>query len=161
MKQSMYLGLWKSLVHTLTGIATTCKSAWYHLHHINNVRRFLTMEKVKSVIMTLWVNLAASNTAYVTSCCLDQNKNLWIGIPKKLLSWLQLVQNAAARLIMGLKKWNQITPPKRSGTYIYPCGAYISCVLSSCAIYLTEIWTVKHVTAVSNIFIAFWTGTAP
>ena len=79
-------------------IMTTCRSAWYHLHQISKVRRFLTTEQVKTVIH-----------AHVTSR-LDLNNSLLIGLPKKALTRLQMVQNASARLIMGLKKRDHITP---------------------------------------------------
>ena len=79
-------------------IAATCKSAWYHLHSISKIKRYLTQEQVKSVIH-----------AYVTSR-LDQNNSLLVGLPQKHLRRLQMVQNASARLIMGLKKHDHITP---------------------------------------------------
>jgi len=79
-------------------ITTTCRTAWYHLHQISKIKRFLTSEQAKSVIH-----------AYIT-CRLDQNNSLLIGLPKKSLSRLQMVQNSSARLIVGLKKRDHITP---------------------------------------------------
>ena len=40
---------------------------------------------------------------------MDQNNSLLIDLPKKSLDWLQMVQNASARLIMGLTKTDHIT----------------------------------------------------
>ena len=79
-------------------ISATCKSAWYHLHLISKIKKYLTHKQIVSVIH-----------AYVTSR-LDQNNSLLIGLPKKSLNRLQMVQNASARLIMGLKKADHITP---------------------------------------------------
>jgi hypothetical protein len=79
-------------------IAATCKTAWYHLHEISKIRKFLTIDQAKTVIH-----------AYVT-CRLDQNNSLLVGLPKKKLAKLQMIQNAAARLIFGLKKRDHVTP---------------------------------------------------
>ena len=40
------------------------------------------------------------------TCQLDQNNSLLIGLPKKCFAWpwLQIIQNASARLIIGVKK---------------------------------------------------------
>ena len=79
-------------------ITFMCKSAWYHLYQISKIRRFLTTEQTKSVIH-----------AYVTSR-IDQNNRLLIGLPKNSLKRLQYVQNASAKLIVGAKKHDHVTP---------------------------------------------------
>ena len=79
-------------------LSSTCKSAWFHLHQISKIRRYLTTEQAKSVIH-----------AYVTSR-LDQNNSLLIGLPKNHIKCLQNVQNASAKLIMGGKKHDHVTP---------------------------------------------------
>jgi exonuclease III len=79
-------------------IAATCKVAWFHLHNISKIKKYLTQHQLKSIIH-----------AYITSR-LDQNNSLLIGLPKKSLTRLQMVQNASARLIMGLRKTDHITP---------------------------------------------------
>jgi len=79
-------------------ISATCKAAWFHLYQTGKIRKFLTVDQTKSIVH-----------AYVTSR-LDQNNSLLIGLPKKSLNRLQLVQNAAARLIVGLKKRQHVTP---------------------------------------------------
>ena len=79
-------------------IASTCRSAWFYLHQISKIRKYLTEDQTQSVIH-----------AHVTSR-LDQNNSLLIGLPKKQTQRLQIVQNAAARLIAGLKKRDHVTP---------------------------------------------------
>ena len=79
-------------------LAAICKSAWYNLHQVGKIRKYLTEDQAKSVVH-----------AYVT-CRLDQNNALLAGLPKLKLSKLQLIQNASARIIKGLKKHEHITP---------------------------------------------------
>jgi hypothetical protein len=79
-------------------IASTCRTSWFYLHQIGKIRRYLDEDQAKAVIH-----------AYVTSR-LDQNNSMLVGQPKKNLKCLQNVQNAAARLIVGLKKKDHVTP---------------------------------------------------
>jgi len=79
-------------------ISSTCRAAWFYLYQIGKIRKYLNEKQTKSVIH-----------AHVTSR-LDQNNSLLVGLPKKSLSRLQSVQNAAARLIVGLKKKDHVTP---------------------------------------------------
>jgi len=44
------------------------------------------------------------------SCCLDYCNSLFYGITKGLMSRLQSVQNAAARLVSGARWYDHITP---------------------------------------------------
>ena len=78
-------------------IAVTCKSAWHHLFKLSKIRKYLSMDQVKSAIH-----------AYVTSK-IDQNNSMLIGAPKTLLCKLQRVQNAAAKIIVGAKKHDHVT----------------------------------------------------
>jgi hypothetical protein len=79
-------------------ISSTCRASWFFLHQIGKIRQYLNEEQTKTVIH-----------AHVTSR-LDQNNSLLVGLPKKDLRPLQAVQNAAARLIVGLRKRDHITP---------------------------------------------------
>ena len=83
-------------------ISASCKAAWFHLYKISKIRKYLTQDQTQSVIH-----------AYVT-CRLDQHNGLLIGLPKKSTNRLQSVQNAAARLIVGLRKRDHITPVLRT-----------------------------------------------
>ena len=71
-----------------------CKSAWYHLHQIRKLQDYLTEDHFKTLIH-----------AYVTSK-LDTNN----GAHKYLIAKLQLVQNAAAKVICTLRKFDHVTP---------------------------------------------------
>ena len=75
-----------------------CKGAWYHLHQIGKIKLFLTNEQLRTVIH-----------AYVVSR-LDLYNSLLLGLPKTLVHKLQLVQNAAARMILGGSRREHVTP---------------------------------------------------
>ena len=75
-----------------------CSSAWHRLHNIGKIRHYLTVDQTKMVVH-----------AYVTSK-LDYNNTLLYGISKRLSNKLQLVQNAAAKLITRNKKFDHVTP---------------------------------------------------
>ena len=74
-----------------------CSSAWHQLHNIGKKRHYLTVDQTKMVVH-----------AYVTSK-LDYNTLLY-GISKRLSNRLQLVQNAAAKLITRNTKFDHVTP---------------------------------------------------
>ena len=78
-------------------VNATCKSAWYRIYQIGKIRPYLTQDETKSIVH-----------AYVTSK-LDQNNSLLIGCPDHLISKLQKVQNAAAKIIFRAKKYDHVT----------------------------------------------------
>ena len=67
------------------------QNMWFYLHQIGEILTYLTEDQTKSVIH-----------AHVTGR-LVQNNSLLLGLPKKKLMRLRMVQNAAARLITGVK----------------------------------------------------------
>ena len=79
-------------------VSSVCRAAWFHLYQIGKIRQYLTEDQVKSVIH-----------AYVT-CRLDLHNGLLTGLPKRCTNKLQLVQNAAARLITRTKKSESVKP---------------------------------------------------
>ena len=81
-------------------IKSTCMSAFYHLRNIARIRKFICL-KTSETLVHAFVN---SNLDYCNS--------LAYGLPKYLLQRLQCtcVQNAAARLITGIRKHHHITP---------------------------------------------------
>ena len=79
-------------------VISKCKSAMYHLRSISQIRHYLDADATKTLIHAL-----------VTSR-LDYANSLLIGVNKSLIHRLQLVQNAAARLITRTSFRNHITP---------------------------------------------------
>ena len=75
-----------------------CSSAWHRLYNIGKIRHYLTVDQTKMVVH-----------AYVTSK-LDHNNTLIYDISKRLSNRLQLVQNAAAKLITRKTKFDHVTP---------------------------------------------------
>jgi len=76
-----------------------CRSAWFHLHKLGKIKKYLSDSQLKTVIH-----------AFVVSK-LDQNNSLLVGAPKYLLSKLQSVQNAAAKFVHGINRFDCVEPP--------------------------------------------------
>ena len=74
-----------------------CKSGFYHIRNLRRIRKFLNSEQA---------NVVAH--AFVTSK-LDYGNALLGGAPKFQINKLQLVQNAAARVIKKVKKYDSIS----------------------------------------------------
>ena len=83
-------------------ISSVTRSCFFHLRRLAKVKPFLSQQHFQSVIH-----------AYITSR-LDYCNSLYFGASQKELARLQLVQNAAARLLTGTKKFDFITPVLRS-----------------------------------------------
>jgi hypothetical protein len=80
-------------------VSLTCKSAWYNLYQISKIKKFLSDSQLKSVMQSFVISK------------LDQNNGLLVGSPKTLISKLQTVQNAAAKLVCGISRYDHVTPP--------------------------------------------------
>ena len=79
-------------------ISKQCASAFYHLHNISRIRRFLSTDTTKTLVH-----------AFVTSC-VDYCNSLLYGLPASHLnSWVQHVLNAAARLVCQAPRYCRIT----------------------------------------------------
>ena len=82
-----------------TQVNSMCKSAWFHLYTIGKIRSYLSDDQTKSVVH-----------AYVTPK-LDGNNALLVGPRREyLIDKLQLVQNAAAKIITKSTKFDHVTP---------------------------------------------------
>ena len=96
------LGCWlDSQLKMSTHITNVCKACFFHLHNIRRIKKFLSRD---SLLVLLH--------AFITSK-LDYCNSLLYGAPKKQISKLQRVQNAAARLVMDVGKYSHITPVLR------------------------------------------------
>ena len=92
------LGVWIDNTFTLSAhITKTCKGAFYHLHNIRRIRKYLDRDSTEKLIH-----------AFVTRR-LDYCNGLLYGLPSNLISKLQSVQNAAARLLYRAPRYCHIT----------------------------------------------------
>ena len=81
-----------------THVRTVCKKAFYQLHLIRKVRRFISEDTARTFVQ-----------ANVTSL-MDYCNGLLVGLPASLLNLLQRVQNSAARVVKQLPRACHITP---------------------------------------------------
>ena len=79
-------------------ISAVVKSSFFYLRQLAKVKPILTKKHLETVIH-----------AFITSR-LDYCNSLYVGVSQSSLARLQLVQNAAARLLTGTRKREHITP---------------------------------------------------
>ncbi len=79
-------------------INSVIKSGFFHLHLVAKVKPFLSFKDCEKVVH-----------AFVFSR-LDYCNSLYVGVCQTTLNRLQLLQNAAARLLTGTRKWDHISP---------------------------------------------------
>ena len=89
-------------------VTAICKAAYFHLRNINSVRKSLSQKDAAALIH-----------AFVTSR-LDNGNSLLVGMSSASLDKLQRVQNAAARCILGIRKFDHITPALKQLHWL-PC----------------------------------------
>ena len=75
-------------------IAATCRSGFFHIRNIARIKRHLSFESNQILIH-----------AFVTAK-LDYCNSLYYGLPNHLIQKLQYVQNTAARLLTGSRKYD-------------------------------------------------------
>ena len=96
------LGSWlDSHLKMSTHIMNVCKVCFFHLHNIRHIKKFLSKDSLLILIH-----------AFITSK-LDYCNSLLYGLPKKQISKLQRIQNAAARVVVDIRKHSHITPVLR------------------------------------------------
>ena len=78
-------------------VGQLCKSAWLYLYKINKIRQYLTTDQVETIAH-----------AFVTTK-LDLNNSVLAGLPGYIIHRLKLVQNAAAKTVADLKKFDHVT----------------------------------------------------
>ena len=79
-------------------ISATCRSAWFHLRKIKQIKQYIDPESFEKLIH-----------AYVTTK-LDFMNALLHGTPDTYLNKLTRIQNAAARVLAGAKRFDHKTP---------------------------------------------------
>ena len=82
-------------------ITKTCSIAFYHIYNIKHIRKYLNRNLTEKIVHVL-----------ITSQ-LDYCNSLLFGLSNSQLKKLQNVQNAAARIITGTRKYDHITPVLR------------------------------------------------
>ena len=93
------LGSWfDSNISMTDHINKACNVAFYHLHNLRHIKKYLSRDFLITLVH-----------AFITSR-LDYCNGLLFGLPKVQIAKLQHVQNAAARLILGIGKFSHITP---------------------------------------------------
>ena len=80
------------------GISKACNATFYHLRNLRRVTKYLSRDSLIALVH-----------AFITSR-LDYRNGLLFGLPNVQIAKLQRVQNAAARLILGIEKFSHITP---------------------------------------------------
>ena len=75
-----------------------CKNCFFHLRKIARIKEYLSTSDIQTLVH-----------AFITSKLAKCNSLLY-GLPKFLIDRLQNVQNCAARLVTGSKKYDHITP---------------------------------------------------
>ena len=79
-------------------VKKVCQASFYHLRNISKIRRYLSQDTTEILIH-----------AYITSK-LDNCNSLLYGLPTYMINKLQIIQNAAARIVTFTKKTDHITP---------------------------------------------------
>jgi hypothetical protein len=79
-------------------IANICRSAYFEIHRISSIRRYLSMQTTNTLVC-----------AFVLSK-LDYCNALFAGCPLYLIDQLQKIQNSAARLVLKARKRDHVTP---------------------------------------------------
>ena len=93
------LGSWfDSQLSMSTHISKLCSSAFFHLHNISRIRKFLSPVETKSLVH-----------AFVTSR-VEYCNSLLYGLPASQLNKVQRVLNTAARLVCCAPRFSDITP---------------------------------------------------
>ncbi len=90
-------------------INSVVKTCFFQLRLLSKAKPFLSFKDFEKVIHTFILSR------------LDYCNSLYFGISQTALSHLQLVQNAAARLLSGVKKREHITPILRSLHWLPVC----------------------------------------
>ena len=89
--------IFDSIMDCKSQIGKVCKIGWFQLRNIGKIRSYLDEKSTQSLIH-----------AFITSR-LDINNGLYLGLPDALLKRLQILQNAAARMVLRLPKHSHIT----------------------------------------------------
>ncbi len=82
-------------------VSYLCSSAFYHVRNLSAIRKSLDKKSAKTAAH-----------AFVTAR-LDYGNSLLYGLPDNQINRLQLIQNAAARVVAKIRKYDHITPIRK------------------------------------------------
>ena len=89
--------IWDSRMRMTDHVTSVCKSSYLTLHHISCIKKYLNKDTLETIVH-----------AFVTAR-MDYGNALLYGIPDYQIQKLQLIQNYAARIVVGLRKYDHIT----------------------------------------------------
>ena len=93
------LGSWfDETISMQSHVNKTCKAGYYYLHNLSRIRKYLDKKTTECLVH-----------AFITSR-LDYCSSLLYGLPDRLISKLQRVQNAAARLVYKALRFCHTSP---------------------------------------------------
>ena len=78
-------------------ISTLCKTAYFHLRNIRSIRSFISVKLCETLVVSLVLN------------GIDYCNSVLYGLPESEISKLQRVLNYAAKLTLGLKRFDSAT----------------------------------------------------
>jgi len=81
-----------------THVTVICKASYFHIRNIRSLKSIFTHDALISVVH-----------AFITSR-LDSSNSLLLCLSDKLLQRFQRIQNIAARIVTGCRKYDHITP---------------------------------------------------
>ncbi len=89
-------------------VKAVIKSAYYHLKNIAIIRCFVSSQDLEKLVL-----------AFITSRVDYYCNGLLTGLPKKTIRQLQLIQNAAARILTRTRQSEHITPGPYTGLQLH------------------------------------------
>ena len=93
------LGAWfDANMNMTTHVNTICQSIYYYLHNIRHIREYLSYDNRKSIVQAIIMSR------------LEYCNGLLYGTPAFHIGKLQRLQNAAARLVCTVSRYDHITP---------------------------------------------------
>ena len=124
-------------------ISTVCRACCFHIRQISKIRKFLSQESVVKFV-----------SCFVHSR-LDYCNSLHADLPTESINKLQYIQNCAARLVLGIRKREHITPALKNLHWLpisrrihyklsLLCYKSFSSLLSSYLFDLLSLYTVSH-----------------
>ena len=78
-------------------VRTNCKAALINIIQIRNIRKYVTRDKMHTLIKTLVISH------------LDYSNPILAGIPNKTLRLMQIVQNTAVRVVLNKESYSTST----------------------------------------------------